>query len=105
MVEFVPVEIVCKKDDLCYVAVDGELNSGDVLVKSETNERFTVGGMAPLNGVYNVNTGYTNFRYIDILSERNGYYIVLSGTTYGLQVYDQIVLDASLVKEKQVIFR
>ena len=105
LVEFVPVEIVCKKDDLCYVAVDGELNSGDVLVKSETNERFTVGGMAPLNGVYNVNTGYTNFRYIDILSERNGYYIVLSGTTYGLQVYDQIVLDASLVKEKQVIFR
>lgn len=105
LVEFVPVEIVCKKDDLCYVPVDDKLNSGDVLVKSDTNERFTVGGMAPLQGVYNVNTGYTNFRYVDILSERNGYYIVLSGTKYGLQVYDQIVLDSSLVKEKQVIFR
>jgi hypothetical protein len=90
---------------MCYIDTNAELSKGDVLVMPNSSERYTVEGTAELNGVYNVNTGYTTFRYVDILSEKNGYYFVTSGSTYGLQVYDQIVLNASLVKENQVIFK
>jgi hypothetical protein len=105
LVEFVPVDVICTKDDMCYIDTNAELSKGDVLVMPNSSERYTVEGTAELNGVYNVNTGYTTFRYVDILSEKNGYYFVTSGSTYGLQVYDQIVLNASLVKENQVIFK
>ena len=60
--------------------------------------------MSKVKGVYNVNTGLTAFRNVEILSEKNGYYIVESGSKYGLLVYDQIVLNAKMVKDKQVIF-
>lgn len=105
LVEFVPVDVVCTKDDICYVDTNSKLTKGDVLVMPDSSERYTVEGMAKLNGVYNVNTGYTVFRYVEILSKKNGYYIVQSGSVYGLQVYDQIVLNASMVKENQVIFK
>lgn len=105
LVEFVPVDVICTKDNLCYIDTNSKLAKGDVLVMPDSNERYTVEGMAKLNGVYNVNTGYTTFRYVEILSEKNGYYIVQSGSNYGLQVYDQIVLNSSLVKENQVIFK
>lgn len=105
LIEFVDADIVCEKNDMYYIPMDSKLKEGDVIVMPETNERYTIGPTAKLDGVYNVNTGYTTFRYVDILSERNGYYIVTSGSVYGLQVYDQIVLNASLVKEGQVIFK
>lgn len=105
LVEFVPVDVVCTKDDICYIDTNSKLSKGDVLVMPDSSERFTVEGMSKLKGVYNVNTGYTVFRYVEILSEKNGYYIVQSGSAYGLQVYDQIVLNSSMVKENQVIFK
>lgn len=103
-IQFVTPEIFCTKDDVCYID-DSTLKSGDVLVKQDSDSKYKIEKTEKLDGVYNVNTGYTTFKCVNILSEKNGYYIVQSGTKYGLQVYDQIVLDASLVKENQVIFK
>lgn len=101
---FTSVEITEKKDGLCYVD-DSDMKAGTILLQPDSTNKYKVQSMAKLTGVYNVNTGYTVFRHVEILSEKNGYYIVESGTKYGLQVYDQIVLNASLVKESQVIFK
>lgn len=101
---FHPVNIIGKKDNLYYVECD-TINDSDTLAKSDSQTTYTYGqDKVTLSGVYNVNTGYTTFRYVDILSEKNGYYIVKSGSKYGLQVYDQIVLNAHLVKENTVIY-
>ncbi len=105
LVNFVEAEIICKKNDLCYIATGSKLNKGDVVVQPDTNEKYQIQSKAELKGVYNVNTGYTTFRYVEVISEKNGYYIVQSGSNYGLQVYDQIVLNSSMVKENQVIFK
>ena len=105
LVQFVEANVICTKDNLCYIDSSSKITKGDVLVKADSNDKYQVDGKSKLSGVYNVNTGYTTFRYIEILSEKNGYYIVQSGSQYGLQVYDQIVLDSSLVKENQVIFK
>nr|MCR5556493.1 hypothetical protein [Butyrivibrio sp.] len=50
-----------------------------------------------LVGVYNINKGYADFRQIKILYQNDEYSIVKSNTTYGLAVYDYIVLDSSLI--------
>lgn len=105
LVHFVPANIICKTDEVCYIDSNTDITKGDVIVKPDSNEKYSIDVKAKLSGVYNVNTGYTTFRYVDILSEKNGYYIVNSGSQYGLQVYDQIVLNSSLVKENQVIFK
>ena len=69
-------------------------------------ERFQVGTEREVfKGVYNVNSGYTEFRAIDILNESNDYYIVDSQDNYGVQIYDHIVLNASLTDENKIVFQ
>lgn len=101
---FTAVDIVKRKDGICYID-DSVLKKDSIIIQPNSTNRYKIESTSELFGVYNVNTGYTTFRQIEILSEKNGYYIVESGTKYGLQVYDQIVLNASLVGENQVIFK
>lgn len=101
---FTAVDIIEKKDGICYLD-DSVIKKDNVIIQPASTNKYKIESTAELYGVYNVNTGLTTFRHVEILSEKNGYYIVESGTKYGLQVYDQIVLNASLVKENQVIFK
>ncbi len=71
--------------------------SGDTLIMTDSNQRFTVSKTETLIGVYNINKGYADFRQISILYQNDEYSIVKSNTTYGLNVYDYIVLDSSTV--------
>lgn len=102
-VEFITPDIFAIKDGTCYVD-QTEMTLNDVLVKLDSLERYVVGFTGKLEGVYNVNTGYTTFRYIEILSEKNDYYIIKKGTSHGLSIYDQIILNASLVQDRTVVF-
>ena len=43
------------------------------------------------------------FKQINILYQNEDYAIISTGTTYGLALYDHIVLQGDLVKENQVI--
>ena len=44
------------------------------------------------------------FRQIQVLYENEEYCIVSEGISYGLSVYDQIVLNADTVEEDQVVY-
>ena len=94
-------------DDGEYYYVDAgeksELKAGDYIVKENSQDRFQVGTMATLQGVYNINRGYTMFRRIVVLNSNDEYYTVEKGTSYGLSVYDHIVLNAAAVKENDTI--
>lgn len=96
--ESVNVTVYSESDGDLYVGED-LLSGGDVLQKADSDETFTVGTRATLIGVYNINKGYADFRQISILYQNEDYAIVKSNTTYGLCVYDHIVLDASTVLE------
>lgn len=111
---YVSRQVYTEKDGLSWESVnvtvysesEGELyigeepfRGGDVLQKADSEETFTVGTRATLIGVYNINKGYADFRQISILYQNDDYAIVKSNTTYGLCVYDHIVLDASAVSE------
>lgn len=102
-IEFITPEIFATVDGVCYI--DKKiLSENDVLIKTDSQSKYVVVACGTLKGVYNVNTGYTTFRYIEILSEKKGYYIIKSGSTRGISLYDYIVLNASLVDDKSVIF-
>lgn len=104
-IEFIEIDIAKKDDEYCYVD-PAKLENGTILVKDDTMERFQVGTEREVfKGVYNVNSGYTEFMAIDILNESNDYYIVDSQDNYGVQIYDHIVLNASLTDENKIVFQ
>ena len=102
-----PTTLYDLKDGYYYIDVSGKsgITAGDYLVKPGSTERFQVGQTASLDGVYNINKGYTVFRQVEILSSNDEYYLINKGTSYGLSVYDHIVLDASTVSEGTIIYQ
>ena len=80
------------------------IKEGDRIIIPNSNDLYQVGKTAELEGVYNINQGYTQFRKIKVLYSNEEYTIVEEGTTFGLTIYDRIVLNAEAVKEDQVIY-
>ena len=72
---------------------------------AENEGRFQVSASAALQGVYNINKGYAIFKQIEVLASNDEYYTIQKGVSYGLAVYDHIVLDASTVEEGKQIYQ
>ena len=80
------------------------MSKGDQLKKPDSQESYSVGDdIASLKGVYNVNKGYAVFKQIEILYQTKEYAIIKTGTSYGISLYDHIVLQGDEVKENDVI--
>ncbi len=80
------------------------LSAGNYLIKPESTEKHAVSKTGSLKGVYNINKGYADFKQITILNDNEKYSIVKSNTVYGLNVYDHIVLDATMVNDNDFIY-
>lgn len=99
-------------DDLVYIdpnqgdfsSNDTYMEAGDRIILPDSNERYQVGRTEKLEGVYCINQGYTLFRKINVLYSNEEYSIIKEGTSFGIDIYDRIVLDAEAVKENQVIY-
>ncbi len=112
-VEFVTTTLYYADEENYYVdpresdVSDGKekLPMGAYLVEPDTQERFQIGVNRTLQGVYNINKGYTQFRQINILYQNEEFTLVEEGTSYGLTVYDRIVLNGEAVSEDEVVYR
>lgn len=104
---FTPAEIYNSTEEYYYIDKrdDGPFKSGDYIIKPDSQERFQIGPTASLEGVYNINKGYAVFKLVKTLVNNGEYYIIEKGTSYGLSVYDHIVLDASTVSEGQIVYQ
>lgn len=102
LTEAVETTIYDSDDKYYYVSMD-DFESGDILMEAETGNQYIVGTMGELTGVYCVNRGYAVFKKINIIDKNSEYYIVEKGSTYGLSVYDHIVLDHRTVKENELV--
>ena len=101
--EFIEVSLRYETD-LEYYLEHERLQIGNYLIMPETGEKYGLSKRGSLIGVYNINKGYADFKQINILYSNAEYSIVQSHTTYGLSVYDYIVLDASTVSEDELIY-
>jgi hypothetical protein len=97
-------DIYVKDENFCYVDPN-DFAADDVLVCSDTNETTSVSQLETeeLNGVYCVNQGITDFRYIDILYQDDEYTIVRSDVDYSIAWYDRIILNQTMVTENEII--
>lgn len=104
-VVFQPVNVYDSSEngEICVSRED--VSEGDILIKPESNDTYTVGKTKSLQGVYNINKGYAVFKKVDILCENDEYYIVREGDSYGLYNYDHIVQDGSSVSSEEVVFQ
>ena len=100
--EFVEASIYNETEEEYYL--DGaSLRIGEYIVMPETSEKYALSKRGSLIGVFNINKGYADFKQINILYNNDEYSIVQSNTSYGLNVYDYIVLDATTVSEDELI--
>lgn len=104
-VVFVPTTIYYSNEEYYYIECDKDqvIQAGDYLVKPDSEERFQVGITASLQGVYNINKGYTVFKQIEVLAQSDEFYTIKKNMSYGLSVYDHIVLNASLIEEEGML--
>lgn len=96
--------IYMRDDGFCY-ADPNDFSTDDVLVSPDTNETIALSQLekAELEGVYCVNQGITDFRYIDKLFQDNEYTIVRADVDYSIARYDRLILNQAMVKENQII--
>ncbi len=103
-VVFETPSIYKKTEEFAYI--DANLyEKGTDIIMPDSQSRYTLSDMESLKGVFNINNGYAVFDRIEILAESNDYYIIEIGTSYGLTIYDHIVLNGASVKEEQIIFQ
>lgn len=102
---FRPVNIYDSSEDREVCVSREDLSEGDILIKPESSDTYTVGKTRSLQGVYNINKGYAVFKKVDILCENDEYYIVREGDSYGLSNYDHIVQEGSSVSPEEVVFQ
>lgn len=101
--EFVETAIY-EETDTEYYLDDSVLRAGSYIIKPESTQKYAVSKTGSLIGVYNINKGYADFKQVNILYQNEEYAIVKSNTAYGLNVYDHIVLDASMVNDNDFIY-
>ena len=101
--EFKEVDVYSTTDTLCYVNTL-DFSPGDNIVKVNSSMRYSIGATSSLKGVYCVNTGYTTFRRVEIIEQNKEYCIVKKSTSYGISVYDHIILDGNNMKENVIIY-
>jgi len=96
-------DIYIRDEEFCYVDPN-DFAPDDVIVSTDNNT-ISISQCATENikGVYCVNQGITNFRYIDILYQDDEYCICQSDVNYSVSWYDRIVLNQSMVTENQII--
>ncbi len=84
--------------------IDGDkLMDGDILLKPNSDETYTIHDTAKLEGIYCINKGYAVFRRIDTIYQNEEYSIIRSGTDYGISLYDHIALDGSAITENALL--
>lgn len=100
--EFIETTLYSESDTDYYVDTS-TLRIGDYICKPDSTEKYPISKVGTLVGVYNINKGYADFKEITVLYSNEEYSIVKSNTTYGLSVYDHIVLEAESIQDNDFI--
>ena len=95
------------QDDAYFYVSTEDFQLGDYIGKINSNnkdERFQIGATGKLDGIYNVNKGYTQFEIVKILHKNKDYCIVQENFEYSVDLYDNIVLNSENVLEDQIVY-
>lgn len=92
-----------KTDNYCYLDPE-EVGENIVFQSMDSDKTYLVEKTKSLKGVYCTNRGYADFRPVEFITKKEDYSIVESETKQGVNLYDFIVLDSSVIEENQIIY-
>ena len=95
---------IYKTDDKYYYVDPLVFEDTDVIYNINNNNTLAVSllGTDTVAGVYSANRGTAEFKMITIIKTVDEFALIESGDN--LKIYDNIVMDASTVKENQIIY-
>lgn len=91
-------------DGLYYYIDPSEFQYGQKILIPDTFTMYTIELRESLEGVYNINKGYAQFRRIERITQNEEYCLVKNNTEYGLKQYDHIALDAADAVDSGIIY-
>lgn len=98
-------EDIAAPDEVGETEAEADTEASRAARAAEHGGRFQLGASMQLQGVYSINKGYAVFKQIEVLDANEEYYTIKKGMSYGLAVYDHILLDASTAEEGKVIYQ
>ncbi len=99
--DFISPQIYYHKDNMYYVSVD-DVAANTII--HNAGQQFTINEKVKHLGVFCLNKGYAVFKPIEILDSDEEYNIISDKTSYGLSLYDHIILDAKNINEEDIIY-
>ena len=104
-VSYVTATVYDKQDGYYLVSKD-LFRAGDYLQQTGSSKKrqITDEDMVQVQGVFNINKGYAVFREVTLIDANEEFCIVEPYSPYGLAAHDYIVLDASTVKDDDIIY-
>lgn len=91
-------------DGLYYYIDPSEFRHGQRVLFPDSFTMYTIELAETLEGVYNINKGYAQFRRIERITQNDEYCLVKNNTEYGLKQFDHIALDASDAVDSGIIY-
>ncbi len=106
-VEFVPITVYQKQEEVIEVIQDLEQDSGlklnDILVKTDTNATYQVTESEIKDGVYVINNQMAQFVPIEILAQNSEYALVKYNNKSRLKEMDKIISNPKSIKNGQLL--
>lgn len=98
-VVYVDTDVYYIENDYAYIAADGKLTAGDTIQNNA--DTTVISKISTLIGVYNVNKGYPLFRRVEVISDtESDYYLISDKTEFGLSEYDNIALNGNIIEDE-----
>ncbi len=104
-----PISVFREEEDYVWLPSDEFLKEGVKLYlgdgKERVNKSFEISETKEFDGVFVINKGYADFKFIDAIYEEDGFLVVRDNTSFGLRIYDRIITDSSSADENAIIVR
>lgn len=85
--------------------IDGNLLSENTIIKAQNFNKNKLNIYSVLlDGVYNINNGYTVFKRVEKISHGEGYFVIKDNSASGISEYDHILLEADKASEGDIIY-
>lgn len=92
-----------EEDNGYYYVLKEEVPDNTLISMPDSEQTLLLKETVMLPGVYNVNRGYADFRYVSILMENEDYTIVKQGVTNSISLFDRIVLNGNTTENNEII--
>lgn len=100
---FQSINIYYQDTDSVYLLVE-DVGENQIILQEETSDKLDLSEtLVALDGVYNVNKGYAQYKVVWILTSSPEYYIVDDTKSYSITNYDHIALYGDSVNENAIV--